>query len=131
MQVHQGVRLLPLLGVVGGLFLLSHQSGEQLPLPDIAQFDKLLHVIAYTVLGGAYLFALPPFWLQRSRWLAATVVLFCLLHGVVDEYHQSFIPGRMVSGADLLADTLGGGLSLMGYYGWRKWGRTTMWGPRP
>lgn len=123
MRVSQGLRLLPLLGVMGVLFMLSHQSGDQFALPDIVQVDKLLHVAAYTTLGITYLFALPPSWLQRTPRLAVTVVLFCLLHGFSDEYHQSFIPGRFVSHGDLMADTLGGIVALMGYYGWRRWER--------
>jgi VanZ family protein len=106
---------------MGGIFFLSHQSGAQLSLPDIAMFDKVLHCGVYTILGGAYLFALPPSWTQRSPWPASTVVLFCLLYGVSDEYHQSFIPGRFVSGADVAADMLGGIVAFLGFLGWKQW----------
>jgi len=34
-------------------------------------------------------------------------VLFCLLYGIGDEYHQSFIVLRSVSILDVLADTAG------------------------
>lgn len=115
------LRLFPLLACMGGIFFLSHQTGAQLALPNIAMLDKVLHCGAYMILGGAYLFALPPAWTQRSYWMAGTVVLFCLLHGISDEFHQSFISGRFASGADLAADMLGGVLAFLGFLGWRKW----------
>lgn len=34
--------------------------------------------------------------------------LFILLYAIVDEYHQSFIPGRGASFKDVCIDTLGG-----------------------
>ncbi|WP_448873583.1 VanZ family protein [Desulfobulbus propionicus] len=120
-RVNQGLRVLPLLAVMAGIFFLSHQTGAQVVLPDIIQFDKVLHCGMYAVLGGAYLVALPPSWTRQSHWPAGTVVLFCLLYGVSDEYHQSFIPGRLASGGDLAADILGGVVAFLGFLGWRKW----------
>jgi VanZ family protein len=39
--------------------------------------------------------------------VAVETVLFCLVYGMTDEFHQSFIPRRSVSGLDLLADLAG------------------------
>jgi VanZ family protein len=34
-------------------------------------------------------------------------VLAAVAYGASDEWHQSFVPGRPMSGADLVADTIG------------------------
>ena len=107
-------RLLPVTLVMGGIFYLSHQPGDSLPMPDIVNFDKLLHCLVYAVLGLTFLFALPPSWRRRRPVLAGcATVLFCLGYGITDEVHQSFIPGRFSSLADLGADTLGGVLAVL------------------
>lgn len=118
------IRLLPLALAMGSIFFLSHQPGDSLSLPDIVNIDKLLHALVYAALGLAFLFALPPDW-RRRRPLAAgcATVCFCLAYGVSDEFHQSFVPGRSVSGADVTADTVGGVLALVADWGWRRyWG---------
>lgn len=104
------------------IFFLSHLPGKDLHLPNIINIDKLLHCLAYSVLGLGYLISLPPLWWQRYRGLVAgSVVLFCLLYGVSDEFHQSFVPGRSVSGVDVVADVVGGIVALLVFWGWRRW----------
>jgi VanZ family protein len=117
-----GYRLLPVILVMGGIFYLSHQPGDSLSLPDIVNIDKLVHCLAYAVLGLAFLFALPRPWRQRHPFLAGcSVVLFCLLYGATDEFHQSFVPGRNCSGADLIADGVGGCLAAIAHGCWDHW----------
>ncbi len=106
------LRLVPVLLTMAVIFYLSHQQGDSFSLPDIANIDKLLHCLLYTALGLAVFFALPPSWRQRHPFLASgAVVLFCLCYGLTDEFHQSFIPGRDSSMADVGADTIGGCLA--------------------
>ena len=91
------------------LFVLSHQPGDTLPLPPVVNLDKLLHLVAYTVLGLSFLLALSPDWrARRPRAAAVATVLFCLAYGLSDEFHQQFVPGRFPGADDLVADTLGG-----------------------
>ena len=47
--------------------------------------------------------------------MAVLALVLTLGYGVLDEWHQGFVPGRDVSGTDLLRDVLGGsiGISLM------------------
>lgn len=118
------LRIIPVTLVMGVIFFLSQQSGDKISLPDIVNIDKLLHALVYAALGFAFLFALPPDW-RRKHPLAAScaTVCFCLAYGVSDEFHQSFVPGRSVSGADVAADTVGGVLALVADWGWRRyWG---------
>jgi VanZ family protein len=94
--------------VMGIIFFLSSQTGDTLDLPDIPDLDKLLHAIAYGVLALTVLFAVPGHQYRKHPWrISLSVVLFCLLYGISDEFHQSFVPGRMPSVLDLTADTLG------------------------
>ena len=95
--------------IMGIIFYISHQPGDFSSLPQIPGIDKLLHVIAYASLAAAFLYGLHPLAKQPScRDVAAVVaVLFCILYGISDEYHQSFIPGRFVSVLDVAADGFG------------------------
>jgi VanZ family protein len=45
------------------------------------------------------------------------IVLFCIIYGISDEFHQSFIPGRFPNIWDVLADGLGA-LRVVGW--WRR-----------
>lgn len=99
---------------MGIIFFLSQQSGDTLQLPSFLGADKVAHMAAY---GGL---ALTLLWYHGEKGPARPTrtvyltVLFCILYGVSDEYHQSFIPLRSVSILDLLADTVGAlGMSLI------------------
>ena len=121
-RLNNGYRLLPLLLVMGVLFYQSNQSGDSFTLPDIDNIDKLLHCLAYAVLGTSFLFALTPQWRQRRPVLAGgATILFCLLYGMFDEFHQSFIPGRFAGLDDVGADVVGGVLAVAGNWVWRQW----------
>lgn len=94
--------------VMGTIFYLSHQPGDFSYIPEIFGIDKLLHIIAYGSLAATLLYGLNPKVKSSSRALTAVgVVFFCILFGISDEYHQSFIPGRSVSSWDVAADGIG------------------------
>ncbi len=44
---------------------------------------------------------------------AFTIVVFCVLHGVVDELHQGTVPGRDMSVFDVLTDLCGSASALV------------------
>lgn len=103
----QVVRLLPPLAVMVLIFLLSHQSGDDLP-PLFPHFDKIAHFSIYGLLAATVIGACRPE--MRRRRPGAVVlcaVLCCLVYGISDEFHQSFIPGRSPSVADVVADIFG------------------------
>lgn len=109
---HRCFRCIPMMTVMGILFFLSHQPGAtfQLPMPPGA--DKLAHGVLYAVLAATAIFAMisvPP---RKPLQTGLLVVLFCLLYGITDEFHQSFVPGREPSGGDLLADTAGSAVAV-------------------
>lgn len=85
------------------LFLLSSISDR----PGIAWLpigDKIAHVALYGVLGAALAWSR---WSGRGRPSHALLLGLGLLYGVSDEWHQSFVPGRTASLADLAADAVG------------------------
>jgi VanZ family protein len=113
-------RKIPLLVAMATIFILSHQPGDTLQLPSIPGLDKVAHAVIYGVLAASALYAFTPNSTQYDpRARAAAVVVFCVLFGLVDEYHQSFIPGRWASGWDLVADGLGGAM-VAGLWWWRR-----------
>jgi len=115
------LRYVPVMLVMGIIFFLSQQDGSNLILPDIAGIDKLAHGLIYAVLAAAALFAVrPDVRVRKSLRIGALVILFCLLYGMTDEYHQSFIPGRCPSGWDILADTLGAMVTVLIWGGFLK-----------
>lgn len=102
------IRFVPVTLVMGTIFFLSHQSGEDLQLPNIFGLDKLAHGFMYAALAAAMLYAAPRKALRLKPWrTGALIVILCLLYGMTDEFHQSFIPGRVPSSGDLVADTMG------------------------
>ena len=99
---------------MGTIFFLSHQPGTKLQLPGIFGLDKLAHGFMYATLAASMLYAAPRNALLLKPWrTGALVVFFCLLYGMTDEYHQAFIPGRVPSFGDIIADVAGA--SLLAY----------------
>ncbi len=100
--------MVPMIVVMGTIFLLSHQPGDQLDVVEIPFLDKIAHFVVYAALAATVIFACSPDLKKRRPILvAALTVVICVLYGISDEYHQSFIPTRYVSVGDVLADTLG------------------------
>lgn len=112
-------RFIPMIAVMGIIFFLSHQPGDTLSLPSLPNIDKLMHGLVYGTLAAATLYAISGEFFRKFPLRSSLfVVLFCLLYGLSDEWHQSFIPGRFPSGWDIAADTLG---AVVVVYSWRKW----------
>ncbi len=101
------IRIVPVALVMGTIFFLSHQSGDTLVLPSFPGADKLAHMTAYGVLALTVLWSFGKKALEHKSRTIFITVLFCILYGVSDEYHQSFIPYRSVSVWDILADAAG------------------------
>ena len=99
------------------IFFLSSQS--HLPEPPPGVTDKHAHVTAYAILAATLTWALTNRDLRRTSWATvAAVVLLCTLYGASDEFHQSFVPGRDVSGLDLTADAVGAAIGAVGLRAW-------------
>lgn len=86
------------------LSVASHIPGDIMQQVGFNIWDKGLHFSAYAPLG-----ALLAVGFRRavSRPLLVAAITVLLL-GVLDEFHQSFVPGRFPSIGDVIADVLGG-----------------------
>jgi VanZ family protein len=111
---------LPLLACLALIWILSNQSSLPGPgergsfIRDLFNYGS--HAVIYGVLALLarrdllYRAAALPGWLTaRPR---VTAALFALTWGLLDEWHQSYIPGRTASPWDALTDLVGASLGL-------------------
>lgn len=114
------LRIAPMIFIMGAIFFLSHQPGDSLKLPLFYGADKVAHFIAYGVLAVTIVFAHKNWQTMNLRTLNIRVFTVVLLYGMSDEYHQSFIPMRYSSMADVVADCCGGLAVIMLCAWWRS-----------
>lgn len=112
------VRLAAPIAVMVVLWLSSSRTPTPRP-PSVqrALLHNGAHVVAYCALGAAWLLALLPSEGARlaavSRRVIAAALALSVGYGVVDELHQSFVPGRHSSFWDVLCDALGAVLAVL------------------
>ena len=86
-------------------FAASHRSAIAIPFGPP---DYVAHALGYAGLGALLVRALGGGPLgSMTRSLIVPAALIGALYGLSDEFHQSFIPGRMASVGDLAADAIG------------------------
>jgi len=101
-------RYVPMVVVMGTIYLLSAQPGDSLSLPQLPGLDKLAHMAAYGILALSILFAFSKSTKKNDvKRVVLLTVVWCLAYGITDEFHQAFVPGRSPSLLDLLADCIG------------------------
>jgi VanZ family protein len=78
-------------------------------IPHFAASDKLLHVLAYGILGALVCRAANTVGRWRHRWgmLICIGVVAATMYGASDEWHQSCVAGRSAEFTDLIADFVG------------------------
>jgi len=90
------------------IFCLSSIPNLKTPLEEF-NFDKVIHIGEYLILGVLGARALTNTQKDYSTTMIFwAVFLFCLFYGISDEFHQSFVVGRVSDWKDALADTIGG-----------------------
>jgi VanZ family protein len=87
-------------------------------MPSFWSADKLVHIVCFAALAFAW-----TLWFSTDNWRKHPLrnLIVCILivsvYGIVDEFHQSFVPSREASATDWLADTLGAVAgSMLGRY---------------
>ena len=90
------------------LFLIVILIGSSIPgnsVPSLIalSWDKLLHVLEYSLLGFLGYRA----FYKDSKFSIYYLIIFGLFFGILDETLQSFIPGRFPSHYDVIADLIG------------------------
>ena len=91
---------------VAVLFFLSEWESPGIEL--ITVYDWVVHFSLYTVLG----FTLAWARLRGPRYHHGAFLLLGIALGLMDEFHQSFVPGRTPSMSDVFADAVG---VILGY----------------
>ena len=76
---------------------------------------KGAHMFLYFVLVGLLLFALWP-WLTSAPKRAAAAMAVCVVLAALDEFHQTFIPGRSGQPSDVVVDLMGAACFLLAWF---------------
>ena len=111
------LRKIPSIAVMIMIFIFSAINGDD-PFMNVFEFsDKLKHFVIYLCLGLSFCL-----WIPSDKWSAKPVcygtliTILCLVFGICDEVHQSFVPQRSGNDLeDLTADFFGGLLSPFAY----------------
>jgi len=94
------------------VFTVSSLPKLKSPSLGIPFSDKIFHGSEYLVLSMLTLRSL-----AASRGLNGRTVLLamavCTVFGILDELHQSFVPGRDCNAGDMLADIAGSALGIL------------------
>ena len=106
-RLFRAARWLPAILWMSFLFYLSHQAA---PLERVASdIDPFLaHIAVYSILAFLLHAALTGSRSTTARWVPVSIAFaLAVLYGVSDEIHQAYVPGRVASELDLLADGIG------------------------
>ncbi len=98
-------RWLPPLIWAAFILILTSIPGSDIPTLPFRNFDKVVHLTIYGVLGWLTVRA----WAGGSRATAAALAAVALVScfGAIDEWHQQYIPQRSMDLMDWAADTAG------------------------
>jgi VanZ family protein len=94
---------------MGIIFFLSAQP--DLPHPESGWLDMVLSCGAHFVLFGVLAMLLSWALGHGRRGMLVGLALACL-YALSDEFHQSFVPGRVTDPLDLACDAAGAGSAL-------------------
>lgn len=99
-----------------GLIYYVSSRTVDLPLPLAGRHaDKALHILEFAVLGWLLAFGFSRIQSLSPRGLAAAAFLTGAVLAILDEVHQSFVPGRHADVWDVAADIVGIALGLWIY----------------
>ncbi len=86
--------------------LLSHVPQEDLPKSDLDGLDYPFHFAEYSILGFLLFRSITSDELLTFHPFYGSL-LIGISFAILDEFHQSFVPGRHMSSTDVLFDSLG------------------------
>lgn len=99
---------LPAIIYMSIIFIMSSfPAPEPIKKVPIIYDIKIVHIVEYGVLSVLFVFAL----LRTTKMSLAQVfwwsVALTVLYGVLDEFHQSLVPGRSCKFTDVIGDLIG------------------------
>lgn len=101
--------------VMAALWWSSSRSPQPQPFDLVrALLHNGMHVVAWSVLAASIWGAMRRRDVANQRAAVAVGLVGAVIYGVVDEIHQSFVDGRVSSISDVLSDTAGALLGVMG-----------------
>lgn len=90
------------------IFVLSSVPGDRVPMVEVPFFDKAVHFFEYFLLGILTVRAIRRLWPGLAVLkISILAVGFATLYGFLDEWHQSFVPGRTAEWSDIVCDAVG------------------------
>ncbi|OMF37566.1 hypothetical protein BK133_05815 [Paenibacillus sp. FSL H8-0548] len=110
------LRFLPAVAWMTVIFVLSARTSDEINtlLPFFQKFLPFVndfnwgHFLAYFILALTLDYGIGK---KGDRfWIKVAIVLICGLYGITDEYHQSFVGGRMPDIMDIRNDIIGAAL---------------------
>jgi VanZ family protein len=100
------------------------QSMPDAPEPPGPLTDKHEHFFFYGLLAVLVLRAFTNArWRRITARAACGAIAFSALYGVVNEWHQRFVPGRSYDVLDMIANTIGSVLAVGLVWAWSIIGR--------
>lgn len=92
------------------IFFASSIPSKYLTSQSLLAFDKLIHFTLFFIFGILIFRALQPVDDTNPKiiariFLSISIVIF---YGIMDEFHQEYVPGRTIDLYDAIADTAGG-----------------------
>jgi len=101
--------------IIVSVFFASGRS--HIAAPDFGfSLDKLAH---FAVFGALATSIIRLDYFQKLAWRGPLVVWAMVsMYGALDEYRQSFTPGRYMEFDDWIADALGAGVAVLLYQAW-------------
>lgn len=88
------------------IFAVSSIPNLKTPSLDFKAVDKIAHFLEFFILGIFLAYALDRMNVRKGMAFLMSAIL-AGLYGILDEFHQFLVPGRLMDGWDMLADIMG------------------------
>lgn len=112
-RAYRLLRWIPAVVILSCSWYLSSQSTIE-HMPQFWNADKLVHMLCFAGLSFWVAFGAGTRGSVRFRHLFPVCFVSC--YGIIDEIHQSYVPGRSCSVFDWCADTVGAVIGAIIFY---------------